>query len=306
MKALETARPGGDAPSPSSGPISRAPSLSGSPLTRREALRGLGLGLLAVALSDPLPALARPLSPLGLQLYTVRDAMADDLEETLARVAAIGYREVEFAGYFGRTPRTLRAALDAAGLAAPSAHVGIEVFDDLPRAIDAARTMGHRWLVVPSLPREATATLDDWRRTAERFDRAGEALRAAGLRLAFHNHDRELRPLEGRIPLELFLEETDPDLVELQADLYWLVHGGADPVDFLARWTGRVSTVHVKGRAADGTMVDVGAGDVDWPAVLGAARRAGVRHWYVEHDRPADPFASVRASFEYLDALALR
>lgn len=303
-------------PHTDSGPAPTKADRSGP--TRREVLRAMGLALigapLAVAGCGVSPgngaeaegaASGAPagLDRLGVQLYTLRDAMAEDVEATLARVAGIGYREVEFAGYFGRTPRQIRAALDAEGLAAPSAHVGLEAFDDWPATLEAAAVMGHEWLVVASLPEAMRATLDDWRRTAERFDRAGEQARSAGIGVAFHNHAVEVRPLEGRIPLELFLEETDPALVGVQADIHWLVEGGADPVAFLDRWPGRVPSLHVKDRTADGRMADVGAGDIDWRAVLAAARRAGVAHYFVEHDRPADPFASVRASYDHLAAL---
>lgn len=274
-----------------------------STVTRRTALRAMGVLLLGA------PALEGRWSvsgPLGVQLYTLRDAMAESVERTLSRVAAIGYREVEFAGSFGRTPEQIRAALDDTGLRAPSAHMGVDAFDDWPATLEAAATMGHRWIVIPSLPPQMRATLDDWRRTAERFGRAAMAACSAGIRVAFHNHAVEARPLEGRIPLDVFLEETDPDLVGVQADIHWLVEGGVDPVTFLDRWPGRIPSLHLKDRTADGEMADVGAGAVDWPAVLAAARRAGVQHHFVEHDRPADPFASVRASFEYLNGLETR
>lgn len=245
------------------------------------------------------------LAPLGIQLYTLRDAMAESVEATLAQVAEIGYREVEFAGYFGRTPEQIRAALDSVGLTAPSAHVAVDALDAWPATLEAATVVGHRWIVIPSLPREMRATLDDWRRTAERFDAAAEEARAAGIRIAYHNHAVEARPLEGRIPLDVFLEETEPDLVGVQADIHWLVEGGVDAVAFLDRWPGRIPSLHVKDRTAAGEMVDVGAGDIDWPVVLGAARRAGVEYHFVEHDRPTDPFASARASFDYLSALEI-
>lgn len=304
-------------------------------LTRREALRGLALSAAAVAAGGaigcdsaggapaggtgsaegdegPDRAETRPsgvvdaprLGPLGVQLYTLRDAVERDLPGTLARVADIGYREVEFAGYFGRSPADVRQALTSAGLDAPSAHVPVEaVTDAWDAALDAAAEIGHRWLVVPSLPEGMRRTLDDWRRTAELFNRAGEAASGAGLRFGYHNHAVELAPLEGRVPLELLCEETDPGLVDLQVDLFWLVDGGADPLAFFERCAGRIPLVHVKDRTADGRMVDVGAGVIDWAAIVARREQAGIRHWFVEHDRPDDPFASVEASFRWLSAL---
>ena len=293
--------------------MSHDPTRTDPALTRRDALRRMGLALAGGVVlgatprtahaGEPLRARPGSFAPLGVQLYTLRAAMAESVEATLARVAEIGYREVEFAGYFGRTPSEIRAALNAEGLTAPSAHIGVNAFDEWPATLGAAIDMGHRWLVVASLPEPLRATLDDWRRTADLFQRAGEQARQVGVGLAFHNHAVEVRPMEGVVPLELFLERTDPEHVAVQADLHWMVDGGMDPVAFFGRWPGRVPSVHVKGRAADGTMVDVGAGAIDWPAVLGAGYDAGVRHHFVEHDRPADPFASVEASYRYLAAL---
>jgi sugar phosphate isomerase/epimerase len=166
-----------------------------------------------------------------------------------------------------------------------------------------AAAVGHDWLVVPSLPPEMRATLDDWRRTAERFEAAGQEARDRGMGLAFHNHAEAARPVDGVIPLDLLLQETSPEHVSVQADVYWLLEGGTDPVAFLERWPGRIPSLHVKDRAADGSMAAVGAGTVDWPAVLGAGLEAGVEHLFVEHDRPADPFASAEASYRYLSDL---
>lgn len=292
-------------------------------VSRREALRRAGLALVGGAFLAPaaLPGVSRlprrwargrvdpplaSLSPLGVQLYTLREAMAESVEATLDRVAAIGYREVEFAGYFGRSPEEIRRALDAAGLRAPSAHVGVGALDDWPAILDAAGAMGHDWLVVASLPPAMRASLDDWRRTAERFEAAGEAARARGIGLAFHNHAEAARPVDGVVPLELLLRETTPEHVSVQADIYWMVEGGTDPVAFLERWPGRIPSLHVKDRTVDGAMADVGAGAIDWAAVLSAGLEAGVRHHFVEHDRPPDPFASAEASYRYLDGLELR
>ncbi|MFW6193171.1 MAG: sugar phosphate isomerase/epimerase family protein [Gemmatimonadota bacterium] len=299
----------------------------GGSVTRREALRRTGLGLLAGTLAvAPSPSQlgatgasrrragrralrldrpALPLSPLGVQLYTLREAMSESVEATLERVAAIGYREVEFAGYFDRTPEEIRRAVDAAGLSAPSAHVGVETLEDWPATLDAAVAVGHDWIVVASLPPEMTGTLDDWRRVAERFEAAGEEARDRGIGLAFHNHAGAARAVDGVVPLDLLLRRTSPEHVSVQADVYWLVEGGTDPVAFLERWPGRIPSLHVKDRTADGAMEDVGAGVIDWPGVLSAGRDAGVEHHFVEHDRPADPFASAEASYRYLSHLEL-
>lgn len=259
------------------------------------------------SLSEPRPPRAgSPLGPLGVQLYTLRSEMQRSVEATLARVAEIGYREVEFAGYFGRTPVQIRDALRSTGLRSPAAHVPVETLqDEWQQTLDAARTMGHRYLVVAWVPQNMRRTLDDWRSTAELFTRAGEQARRAGARFAYHNHDFEFQPLEGRVPFDVLCEASDPRLVEIELDLFWITHGGGDPLAFFRRWPGRVPMVHVKDRTAEGRMADVGAGTIDWRAIFAERRRAGIRHYFVEHDQPADPFGSVGASFRFLSELDL-
>ena len=222
----------------------------------------------------------------------------------MARVAEIGYHEVEFAGYFGHTPAEIRRALDAAGLEAPSAHVSVDALtDDWAATVQRAGEIGHRYLVVPSLPERMRRTLDDWWRTAELFNRAARTAADAGIRFAYHNHDVEFVPMEGRIPLDALCEATDPDLVQIELDVFWIVHGGGDPLAFFSRWPGRVPMVHLKDRTSEGRMVDVGAGAIDWRAIVARRAEAGIRHYFVEHDQPTDPYASVAASHAYLSAL---
>ena len=240
------------------------------------------------------------LTPIGLQLYTVRDRMAVDLPATLAAVAEIGYREVEFAGYFDHPPSQVRAWLDAAGLTAPAAHVPFEVVDGWGEWIEIARVLGHRYLVIPWIPPERRRSLDDYRRLAQAFNEIGAAAHEAGLQFAYHNHAFEFTSLEGRVPFDVLLDETDPDLVQIEMDLFWTVEGGGDPLDYFARYPGRFPMVHVKDRTAAGDMVDVGQGIIDFPAIFASSEEAGIRHYFVEHDEPADSLASVRRSYEWL------
>ena len=244
------------------------------------------------------------LGRIGLQLYTVRHELQRDFAGTIARVAATGYREVEFAGYFGQAPRDVRALLDQHGLSAPSAHVSLAP-DQWRAALDAAPVIGHRYVVVAWIPAEARRTLDDYKRIAESFNHAATEARAAGLQFAYHNHDFEFAPLEGRLPYDVLLAETDPHLVQLEIDLYWITKGGQDPLAYFARWPGRIPMVHVKDSVGppDHRMTDVGAGSIDWKRIFARRDQAGIRHAFVEHDAPADAFASIRASYEYLRQL---
>ncbi|MFI5207470.1 MAG: sugar phosphate isomerase/epimerase family protein [Gemmatimonadales bacterium] len=273
--------------------------------TRRDFLGAVGAATLGShRLFSRLAPRASRLGSLGVQLYTVRGLMESDFEGTLRQVARIGYREVEFAGYFNHAPRDIRAMLDRFHLVSPGTHVPIEALDSgFDRMLDDAHMLGQEYVVVAWTPVERRRTLDDWRRIAELYNRAGEQAHAAGLQFAYHNHSYEFVALEGRLPYDVLLEATDPRLVRCEMDLYWITAGGQDPLAYFARYPGRFPLVHVKDMAADKRMVDVGAGVIDWRAIFARREQAGIRHYLVEHDEPADPIASIRASYAYLSRL---
>lgn len=275
-----------------------------APLTRRDFVATSAGALVAVAGSGPfrVPS-ARRLDRVGIQLYTLRQAMARDVAGTLGRLAEMGYREVEFAGYFDHAPSDIRGMLDASGLASPATHVGFETLGDgWASVLEASTTIGHTYVVVPFLPQDRR-TPDGYRRVAEMFNRAAESARAAGLRFGYHNHAFEFEPLDGGIGFDILLDECDPNLVEFEMDLFWITHGGGDPLAYFARAPGRFPLVHVKDRTPAGEMVDVGAGAIDFAAIFARASQAGIRHYFVEHDRPDEAFASARRSLEHLRAM---
>ncbi len=245
------------------------------------------------------------LDRIGVQLYTVRSLMAEDVERTLEMVAGVGYHEVEFAGYFDRQPAALRATLDGLGLAAPATHVDLATLRDrLPDVLDTAATLGHRYVVLPWLAPEDRDSLDDYHRLADEMNRLGEACRAADVQLAYHNHEFEFERLDGETPFDVLLAGTDPELVAIELDLFWIIHGGEDPLAYFEAHPGRFHLCHVKDRAADGAMVDVGAGEIDFPGIFARSEQAGLAHYFVEHDQPGGPQASIRASYLHLSGLS--
>jgi sugar phosphate isomerase/epimerase len=274
-------------------------------VNRRAFLQRSAGGLAAIALPHRLAGdagVAR-LDRIGLQLYTVRDVFQQDFEGTLARIAAIGYQEVEFAGYMGRSAAQVRDAVRRAGLSAPSAHVPLAALGEgWNRVLDDAHTVGHRYVVMPWLDEKDRPNLDAYRRIAERLNRAGEAAARAGIRFAYHNHNFEFAPLENRLPYDVLLESTDPGHVSFELDLYWITKGGQDPLAYFARWPGRFRLVHVKDSAGppEHRMADVGAGTIDWGRIFKRRKEAGIEHFFVERDDPPEPFASVAASYAYL------
>jgi len=278
--------------------------------SRRDAVKTLGLLASAGWLPRNASASANSadrIARLGIQLYTVRAAMKADMPGTLALVAKLGYREVEFAGYFGRTAAEVRALLNDHGLAAPSTHLEL---DDVRERFDAtaefARSVGIRYLTVASLDMRTIKTVDDWKRTADAFNDAGRRAKAAGLRFAYHNHVAEFASVDGRIPLDILIGGTDPALVTFELDIYWAAKAGFDARTFFARFPGRFEMVHVKDATAAPAMemTDVGSGTLDWKGIFARHAQAGIVHYFVEHDNPADPMDSIRKSANYLNALA--
>lgn len=278
-------------------------------MNRRHFINRLTLAAAGLSLSAPnaLAAGKRRLSRIGMQLYTVRRELEKDFEGTLAKVAALGYREVEFAGYFGHKPAEVKALLKRLKLDAPAAHMSLsELRGDLRPLLDAAQTIGHKYLLVAWLPPEERRSLDNYRRLADLFNEVGARLRREGLQFAYHNHDFEFAPLEGEVPYDLLLARTDPRAVKLEMDLYWTIKGGAKPVDYFERHPGRFHLLHVKDM--DSTprrfFADVGRGTIDFKSIFAHSGKAGVRHYFVENDEPAgSPFDSLRTSIDYLRRL---
>jgi sugar phosphate isomerase/epimerase len=249
----------------------------------------------------------RRFSP-GFELYTARSLLARDFEGTLRAIAALGYREVEGSDLFGRSPAEARRRLDAHGLRAPSWHTFLDPADEaaLAAAIERAATLGARFLVAAtaqelvSFGPKGVALREDlpaagYRAIAAFLGRAGERCAAGGLRFAYHNHHVELREVEpGRSGLELLLAETDPAHVGFELDLCWTVAGGADPRALFARHPGRFPLCHAKDTNARGEDLDVGAGIVDFDAILADAELAGIEHVFVERDTEEDPLRTAQ------------
>lgn len=236
----------------------------------------------------------------GLQLYTVRSLLENDFEGTIRKVAAIGYQEVELHALFGRTAAEVRTILDGAGLKAPARHVGL---DDLrtrmDEVLDESAALDCEWIVCPYVD-ASDRTLDGYRNVADQLNTAGTACREAGRSFAYHNHDFEFAPVDDVVPYDLLLERCDNDLVAMELDLYWITKGGANPLEYFDRYPGRFTLCHVKDMAADGTMTEVGSGIIDFKTIFASAATAGLQHYFVEHDQPSDPIASVTASYEGL------
>ena len=305
-------------------------------LSRRAFLERGSLALAAMSLHTARAADAQvgPLGkPIGLQLYTVREAAAKDLPGTLRAIAAIGYREVELAGIPAMSAPDLRKVLSDCGLTAPSMHASMaDLQTGLNQRIDYATTLGTRYLVC-SFPWTADSrfrespgkavvslasgiTLDDWKWNAEQLNKIAGVAAKSGLRCGYHNHNMEFRSYDGVVAYDELLRLTDPALVTMEMDLAWVYTAGVDPVKYLKKHAERISLLHVKEVRKDmRTMVDriqaqtteVGSGKIDWKHVFKAMEPARIAHYFVEQenfDRP--PLEAVKISFDYLKGLAAK
>lgn len=281
-------------------------------MSRRTILQLLAAG---VAGSSLLPRLAsaseredtvRRLDHIGLQLYTVRRAMTADLEGTLAAIAAAGITELEFAGYYNKPADWWRAKMKTLGFTSPSTHVGMPKTDaEWAPHFEMSKAMGQKWVIVPSIGREYRGA-DGFKKLAERLNSGGELAKKAGLRMGYHNHDFEFAALpEGGTGYDVLLKHADPSLVDFELDLYWAVKAGQDPLAMIAAHPKRFVCCHVKdaGPAPELKMMDVGTGTIDFKTILAAGRKAGLKHWYIEHDNPTDDLASIKASAAVLKKL---
>lgn len=273
--------------------------MTGLHLSRRSVLGGAAL-LAGCGQTTTAPT-APTGKPVGIQLYTVRAAMEQDVPGTLRRIAEIGYDEVEFAGYFGTPANEIKRLLDEVGLRAPAAHILLDQARDNPAPlIEACKQMGHETLVIPFLAPEQRVTLDQYRATADLLNTFAGQCRDAGLKFAYHNHDFEFVPIDGVVPYDLLRERCDRDLVKFELDLYWVRKAGGDAAAILASDPSRFPMCHVKDMAPDGAMADVGAGTTDFAAIFAAHP---FEHYFVERDDAPDPLATAAASYTALNGI---
>lgn len=281
--------------------------------------------------------------PIGTQLYTVDAELKQDFEGTLRKVAAIGYRDVELPGFYGRSARDMRRALQSADLSCASAHIpqrpwetgSLGLATDLEAVVRYATELGLHYVVCPmpwllhstTMPKIdpetpgafakalfSAATREDWLQFADFLNKTGARLHRAGLKLAYHNHNIEFREYAGQRAYDLLLEHTDPAVVDFEMDAGWITAGGGDALTYLQRHARRYRLMHVKDvkksqqvnteLQIDGT--EVGKGTIDWRSVLKQAAAGGVKHLYVELDPPyaIAPLESIRISRDYLNQLS--
>ena len=240
--------------------------------------------------------------PIALQLYTVRDEMEKDVATTLKAVAEMGYRNVEAAGLANLSPADFRKACDDAGLKIVSAHLPLPAEDAVAKFGEDAKTLGISFAVT-GIPGDLRTSADGYRAHAKNCEMIAHALGEHGITLCYHNHSFEFEQFDGKYGLDILYEESAPDSLQAQLDVYWVQHGGLDPAEYMLKWRDRCKTLHLKDMLDDEqkTFAEVGEGILDWPSIFKAAEEVQPAWYIVEQDRCAGPsLESAKISFENL------
>lgn len=258
---------------------------------------------------------------IGLQLYTLRNELSKNPQQVIEKVAQLGFKEVETFGYnegkwFGMTPSVFADLLKQNGLTSPSGHTfpggmflkpGWE--DKWKKAVDDSRALGQEYIVIPWLEEPHRHSIDNYKTIAAGLGKAAMVAKAAGLKMAYHNHDFEFLPLENQKGFDVLLNETDPSMVKMELDLYWAVKAGYNPVDLFAGHPGRFALWHIKDM--DNTdkkfFTEVGNGVIDFKSIFAREKQSGMTHFFVEQDMcPGSPYDSIAQSIAHLKSKVLR
>jgi sugar phosphate isomerase/epimerase len=241
--------------------------------------------------------------PVGLQLYSIRHDCEKDLPGSVKAVAKMGYKGVEFAGYYGRDAKTLRTMLDDLGLKCCGTHTGIDTLlgDNLSRTIEFNKILGNPYLIVPGLPGKYTKSRQAWRDTADLFNEMAEKVKPHGMRVGYHNHTIEFKELEGELPWDTFFSRTRKEVI-MQFDTGNAMHGGGDATIYLKRYPGRAATVHLKPFSKAKPNALMGDDELPWPEIFELCETTGGTEWYIiEYESDAyAPMVSVQKSLEVM------
>jgi len=285
--------------------------------SRRSFIKQTGLIAAAIAVTPSFACTPAAKHPVGLQLYSLRDIIKNDIKGIIEKVAAIGYKEVETYGYsvkdkfWGLDAKAFDNLLKANGIKAPSGHYGMDNFiagknsDELKSYIEAANITGGEYVTVPYLGDSLRKTADDYKKIAGKLNEAAVLCKASGLKLAYHNHNFEFTKFGNTTGYEILLNETDKNLVDFEMDLYWVARSGVDPLSLFKTHQHRFTMWHIKDmdKTKNDVNTEIGQGAVDFKSIFTGAKMAGVKHYFVEHEfnyKP-DELGSIRTSFDYVN-----
>jgi len=242
---------------------------------------------------------------IGVQVYSVRDALQKDFAGSMKKLADIGYTYIEAYGLdlegklFGMAPAEYKKIVNDLGMKLLSAHATYFTPEQAPKIIAASHEAGVKYLIMPWLAEDMR---HDYSKIAENLNRVGELFKGTGIKFGYHNHDFEFIKDGDKVPLEVLISETQPDLVTFEADLYWVTKAGANPMELINKFPGRFSLFHVKDSDSKLDQTTVGSGIIDFSTILNNRKKAGMEYYFVEDERTDKPFENLKGSFDYLNA----
>jgi sugar phosphate isomerase/epimerase len=275
-------------------------------LTRRDFLMKAGI---ATAVAAVLPSLAfiSAGKKSGLILYTLRQNMAKDIDGTLKAVAEMGYNWIEAANYsdglfYKLKPSEFRKKVECYGMKFLSSHNRGLSTSNIDKVIGDCSEAGLKYIIMPTLPGSWVRSLDTYKQAADFFNLAGAKCKRAGLKFGFHNHTGEFKPVNGQIPYDILVQNTDPNNVIFELDLCWITAGGQSAVDYINKYPGRFELWHVKDMSANKRDATIGEGTIDFKAIYSLAKKSGLKYWFVEQDhcRTHTTLESAKISRDFL------
>ena len=284
-------------------------------ITRRKFITQTGLTA-AGTLLLPDSIFAKNNYKVGLQLYSLRDEIGTDIKSVIAKAAKAGYQELETFGYdptkgfFGLKPNEFRETLAANGMTTPSGHYGLDSYlgtaneEVLKVYIDVAKSAGQKYLTIPYLGAELRKSVDDFKNLADKMNKAAELCKKSNLKLAYHNHDFEFKPVDGTMLYDVLLKETERKLVSFEMDIYWVVRAGQDPVKMIDQHPGRFHMWHIKDmdKSKPDLNTEIGSGNINFNSIFAKAKKAGLEHIFMEQENftNIDPYKSITQSANYI------
>lgn len=244
---------------------------------------------------------------IGIQLYTIRKVLNEDFEGTMRKIGEIGFNSIETAGYnkrkfYGYKPKAFKKLAKDMGLKAMSSHAGVKM-NTLDHTIEDTLEAGMKYLVLPSVSHDRRKSIDDYKKLAEEFNVIGDKCNKSGLRFAYHNHSSEFENMDGQVPYDVLLKNTEKDYVTMELDTYWMVRGGYQPTDYFNKFPGRFELLHIKDMDATDSKktTEIGNGTIDFKAIFAANNISGMKYYFLEQESfTMNEFKSLAISYEYL------
>jgi sugar phosphate isomerase/epimerase len=239
--------------------------------------------------------------PIGLQLYSVRNEAAKDAPGTIQAIGKMGYKGVEFAGYYGRDAKALRQILDDAGLKCCGTHTGLDTLmgDNLPKTIEFNKILGNEYLIVPSLPEKRRASRQAWEETADLFSELAEKVKPHGMHVGYHNHSVEFKPVDGAVPWDIFFSRAKKDVL-IQFDTGNAMEGGGRAMVYLPKHPGRVASIHAKAYSQANHKAIIGEDELPWKEIFKLCETTGGTRWYIVEYESDNALAAVDKTLQSL------